>query len=150
MQYGIKVFAFNQKGDSEPTRVTIHTLKNPEKQTDFMPMPLTIEDLKPFLPIIMGALGGLLLIGFLIIAVVRSRGSGSREDRSMNAVNSRGANSQLSNGKGLHCCSFSLANVNYFFLSLFFLQSRVKRALKRIRTLSPTVSPLLNSFSPVL
>lgn len=122
VQYGIKVFAFNQKGDSEPTRVTIHTLKNPEKQTDFMPMPLTIEDLKPFLPIIMGALGGLLLIGFLVIAVVRSRGSGSREDRSMNAVNSRGANSQLSNGKGLRC-SFSLADVNYFFLSLFPVES---------------------------
>lgn len=122
VQYGIKVFAFNQKGDSEPTRVTIHTLKNPEKQTDFMPMPLTIEDLKPFLPIIMGALGGLLLIGFLVIAVVRSRGSGSREDRSMNAVNSRGANSQLSNGKGLRC-PFSLGDVNYFFLSLFPVES---------------------------
>lgn len=96
VNYGIRLFAFNQKGNSNETRVSISTLKNPEKQTDYMPLAPTMEDLKPFLPVIMGAVGGLLLIALLIIAVVRSRGGGREDGNNMHAVSSsRTANSQL-------------------------------------------------------
>lgn len=103
VHYGVRMLAFNEKGESDGTRVPIYTLKNPEKQTDFIiPMAPVMEDIKPFLPIIYGALGGLLLIGLLIVVVVRSRGG--REERNMNLVNRGGGGggntaNQLSTGK---------------------------------------------------
>lgn len=62
-----------------------------------------MEEIKPFLPIIMGASGGLVLIGLLIIIIVRMRSSGG-QDRNMNTVNNTCANhtptnNNLSNGK---------------------------------------------------
>lgn len=70
----------------------IYTLKNPEKQTDLMPRAPLIDDIRPFLPVIMGASGGLLLMGLLVVLVVRlrsPRGSG----RDINTVNSSCAHS---------------------------------------------------------
>lgn len=92
VHYGVRMLAFNEKGESDGTRLPIYTLKNPEKQTDFIiPMAPVMEDIKPFLPIIYGALGGLLLIGLLIVVVVRSRSGGGRGDeRNMNLVNRGG------------------------------------------------------------
>lgn len=96
--YGILLFAYNEKGESEGTRMPIYTLKNPEKQTDFIPMALlSMEHLKPFLPIILGATGGFLLIALLIIAVVKSARGSREEGRDLNPVNSRSSN-QLSPG----------------------------------------------------
>lgn len=94
VNYGVKLFAFNDKGASNVTRVPIYTLKNPEKQTDFMAKAPLIEEIRPFLPVIMGASGGLVLMGLLIIVVVRMRCA--RDDqqqhhhhgRDINTVNS--------------------------------------------------------------
>lgn len=88
---------------SEGTRVPVYTLKNPEKQTDYIATAPVMEEIKPFLPIIMGASGGLVLIGLLIIIIVRMRSSGG-QDRNMNTVNNTCANhtptnNNLSNGK---------------------------------------------------
>lgn len=107
VHYGVRVFAYNEKGESEEVRVPIFTFKNPEKQTDFIPMaPLVLEDLKPFLPLIFGACVGVLCIGLVIIVVVRvcNRGGGSSRRRTnVNSVNSNNSNAtelnhQLSTG----------------------------------------------------
>lgn len=94
VNYGIRLFAYNDKGESESTRVPIYTLKSPEKQTDLMLKTRLIEDIRPFLPIIMGASGGLLVMGLLIVIVVRIKGG--RNDRlrgrDTNTVNSSCAN----------------------------------------------------------
>lgn len=91
VNYGIGLFAHNEKGESDGVRVPIYTLKNPEKQTDVMPKTSLIEDIRPFLPIIMGASGGLLVMGLLIVIVVRVRVSSSN-GRDRNIVNSSCAN----------------------------------------------------------
>lgn len=102
VHYGVELFAENDKGESERTRVPVYTLKNPEKQTDYIATAPVMEEIKPFLPIIMGASGGLVLIGLLIIIIVRMRSSGGQE-RNMNTVNNTCANhtptnNTLSNG----------------------------------------------------
>lgn len=100
VNYGIGLFAFNDKGESDVARVPIYTLKNPEKQTDLMPKVSLIEDIRPFLPIIMGASGGLVLMGALIILAMRMRGPGN--DRDINTVNSSCANRTPPSDHHLH------------------------------------------------
>lgn len=104
VHYGLELFAVNEKGESGATRVPVYTLKNPEKQTDFIATAPVMEEIKPFLPIIMGAAGGLVLIGLLVIVIVRCRTSSSGPDRGLNTVNNTCANhtptnNNLSNGK---------------------------------------------------
>lgn len=95
VNYGIALFAYNEKGDSDGYRVPIYTLKNPEKQTDLMPKTPSIEDIRPYLPVIMGALGGVVLMALLITMAIRMRTKASndgRRGRDSNTVNSSCAN----------------------------------------------------------
>lgn len=145
VHYSVELFAYNEKGSSDGTRLSIYTLKNPEKQTDFViPMSPLIEDIKPFLPIILGAAGGVLLIGLLITVVVRScsGGGGRREDRNGNPVNSsRGASNQLSAGWFSSIIDKLLKSLTHPVLTCPFVpfilfnrpQCPVRRASRRIR-----------------
>lgn len=74
------------------TRITAYTLKNPEKQTDYIVTAPVIEDIKPFLAILMGAVGGLVLIALLIVVIVRLRGSSGQDRNLNNIVNNTCAN----------------------------------------------------------
>ncbi|XP_059607786.1 nephrin-like [Phlebotomus argentipes] len=71
--------ATNAKGTSKSTRVNAYTLKNPEKQTDLALGAPVIEDMKPFLAILLGVVGGLVFIAFVIVFIVRLRGSSGRD-----------------------------------------------------------------------
>lgn len=106
VDYGIQLKAFNEKGGSNYTRLLACTLKNPEKQTDLISTAPVIEDIKPFLAILMGGVGGLVLIALLIVIIVRLRGS-SGQERGLNTVNNTCANhtptNNLSNGNSGFC-----------------------------------------------
>lgn len=54
-------------------------MKNPEKQTDLALGAPVIEDMKPFLAILLGIVGGLVFIAFVIVFIVRLRGSSGRD-----------------------------------------------------------------------
>lgn len=99
VNYGIKMYAFNEKGDSKGVGIPIYTLKGPEKQTDLISLAPDIEDIRPFLPIIMGASAGIVLIGLMIVMFIR------HQRRSKDTVNNTCANggtptsNRLSDGK---------------------------------------------------
>lgn len=64
----------------------VYTLKNPEKQTDHsLAQSPAIENMKPFLALLLGVVGGMMAIAVIIVVLVRIRGS-SGHDRN-NCVN---------------------------------------------------------------
>lgn len=102
IDYGIQFYAFNDKGKSNATKLMAYTLKNPEKQTDLIITTPVIEDIRPFIGILMGAVGGLVLIAFVIVIIVRLRGSSGQDRRNNNSPNNLCVNhipnNNLSNG----------------------------------------------------
>lgn len=117
------------------TRVPIYTLKNPEKQTDLMPTASLMEDIRPFLPIIMGASGGLVLMGLLIILVVRVRGkSNERRGRDINTVNSSCANRTPPSDHHLHTGNYFARPFFFFDLLLSFFWGTPINFLRRLHS----------------
>lgn len=80
MGYNVFMIAQNKKGRSNSTVLQVYTLKNPEKQTDIsLASGPAIENMKPFLAILLGIVGGVMLIAIIIVLVVRMRGSTGRD-----------------------------------------------------------------------
>ncbi|XP_055701881.1 nephrin-like [Phlebotomus papatasi] len=79
IEYILLFAATNSKGTSKSARLNAYTLKNPEKQTDLALGAPVIEDMKPFLAILLGIVGGLVFIAFVIVFIVRLRGSSGRD-----------------------------------------------------------------------
>uniref|UniRef100_A0A1B0CFD3 Fibronectin type-III domain-containing protein n=1 Tax=Lutzomyia longipalpis TaxID=7200 RepID=A0A1B0CFD3_LUTLO len=79
VEYILLFAATNSKGTSKSVRLNAYTLKNPEKQTDMALGAPVIEDMKPFLAILLGVVGGLVFIAFVIVFIVRLRGSSGRD-----------------------------------------------------------------------
>lgn len=74
------MIAQNKKGRSNSTVLQVYTLKNPEKQTDLsLASGPAIENMKPFLAILLGCVGGMMLIAIVIVFIVRMRGSSGRD-----------------------------------------------------------------------
>lgn len=80
MGYNVFMIAQNKKGRSNSTVLQVYTLKNPEKQTDIsLASGPAIENMKPFLAILLGIVGGVMLIAIIIVLIVRMRGSTGRD-----------------------------------------------------------------------
>ncbi|XP_055382448.1 uncharacterized protein LOC129612717 [Condylostylus longicornis] len=87
--YNVFLIAHNSKGRSNATIMQVYTLKDPEKQTapvlHFFSTDLSlayapvIEDIRPFLGILIGAVGSIFLVALIIVIVVRMRGSSGRD-----------------------------------------------------------------------
>lgn len=78
--YNVFMIAQNKKGRSNSTVLQVYTLKNPEKQTDLsLASGPAIENMKPFLAILLGCVGGMMLIAIVIVFIVRMRGSSGRD-----------------------------------------------------------------------
>lgn len=94
LYYGVELLAYNEKGESGRVRVPVYTLQNPEKQSEFIRIAPNFRDIKPYLPIIYGAVGGLLLIVLLITVILscrRTSGTDARRQRNQQqAANGRG------------------------------------------------------------
>ncbi len=74
------MIAQNKKGRSNSTVLQVYTLKNPEKQTDLsLASGPAIENMKPFLAILLGIVGGMMFIAIVIVFIVRMRGSSGRD-----------------------------------------------------------------------
>lgn len=74
------MIAQNRKGRSNSTVLQVYTLKNPEKQTDLsLASGPAIENMKPFLAILLGIVGGMMFIAIVIVFIVRMRGSSGRD-----------------------------------------------------------------------
>lgn len=70
------MIAQNKKGRSNSTVLQVYTLKNPEKQTDLsLASGPAIENMKPFLLILLACVGGTMLVAIVIVLFVRMRGS---------------------------------------------------------------------------
>lgn len=78
--YNVFMIAQNRKGRSNSTVLQVYTLKNPEKQTDLsLASGPAIENMKPFLAILLGIVGGMMFIAIVIVFIVRMRGSSGRD-----------------------------------------------------------------------
>lgn len=78
--YNVFMIAQNRKGRSNSTVLQVYTLKNPEKQTDLsLASGPAIENMKPFLAILLGIVGGMMFIAIGIVFIVRMRGSSGRD-----------------------------------------------------------------------
>lgn len=78
--YNVFLIAQNAKGRSNSTVRQVYTLKSPEKQTDVsLASAPAIANMKPFLAILLGCVGGMMLIAIIIVLIVRMRGSSGRD-----------------------------------------------------------------------
>lgn len=88
--YNVFLIAQNEKGRSNSTVRQVYTLKNPEKQTDIsLASTPAIANMKPFLAILLGCVGGMMLIAVVIVFIVRMRGSSGRDRAEGYVVNSQ-------------------------------------------------------------
>ncbi|XP_037916377.1 nephrin isoform X1 [Hermetia illucens] len=80
MGYNVFLVAQNRKGRSNSTVLQVYTLKDPEKQTDLsLAYAPVIEDIRPFLGILLGIVGSIFLVALIIVIIVRMRGSSGRD-----------------------------------------------------------------------
>ncbi|XP_019891154.1 hemicentin-1 isoform X3 [Musca domestica] len=78
--YNVFLVAHNSKGRSNATILQVYTLKDPEKQTDLsLAYAPVIEDIRPFLGILVGIVVSIILVAFIIVIIVRMRGSSGRD-----------------------------------------------------------------------
>uniref|UniRef100_A0A1A9X2I9 Nephrin n=1 Tax=Glossina brevipalpis TaxID=37001 RepID=A0A1A9X2I9_9MUSC len=78
--YNVFLIAHNSKGRSNATILQVYTLKDPEKQTDLsLAYAPVIEDIRPFLGILVGIVGSIVLVALIIVIIVRMRGSTGRD-----------------------------------------------------------------------
>lgn len=88
--YNVFLIAQNAKGRSNSTVRRVYTLKNPEKQTDLSSLAApAIANMKPFLAIMLGCVGGMMLIAIIIVFIVRMRGSSGQNRGEQYAVNTQ-------------------------------------------------------------
>lgn len=93
------MIAQNRKGRSNSTVLQVYTLKNPEKQTDLsLASGPAIENMKPFLAILLGIVGGMMFIAIVIVFIVRMRGSSGR-DRNNCETTYTATTTTMSNGQ---------------------------------------------------
>ncbi|XP_036334118.1 hemicentin-1 [Rhagoletis pomonella] len=78
--YNVFLVAHNTKGRSNATILQVYTLKDPEKQTDLsLAYAPVIEDIRPFLGILVGIVASIFLVALIIVIIVRMRGSSGRD-----------------------------------------------------------------------
>ncbi|XP_055918673.1 uncharacterized protein LOC129950777 [Eupeodes corollae] len=117
--YNVFLVAHNSKGRSNATILQVYTLKDPEKQTvviTFKKIPKdnagenndknlslayapVIEDIRPFLGILLGIVGSIFLVALIIVIIVRMRGSSGRDRNNYSHQVSRAGN--LHNGPSI-------------------------------------------------
>ncbi|XP_062134765.1 nephrin isoform X4 [Drosophila sulfurigaster albostrigata] len=101
MGYNVFLIAHNSKGRSNATILQVYTLKDPEKQTDYLPAYApVIEDIRPFLGILAGIVGSIFLVAIIIAVVVRVRGSSGRDRNNYSHPGNGGSSSSTANGNG--------------------------------------------------
>ncbi|KAL5287698.1 hypothetical protein ACFFRR_008543 [Megaselia abdita] len=85
--YNVFLVAQNNKGRSNATILhEVYTLKDPEKQTDIsLAYAPVIEDIRPFLGILVGIVGSIVLVALIIVIIVRMRGSSGRDRNNYSA-----------------------------------------------------------------
>ncbi|KAM7345206.1 sidestep VIII [Cochliomyia hominivorax] len=107
--YNVFLVAHNSKGRSNATILQVYTLKDPEKQTDLsLAYTPVIEDIRPFLGILVGVMVSIILVALIIVIIVRMRGSSGRDHNNYmhGTATSQGRNNNglgsLHNGHDTH------------------------------------------------
>ncbi|XP_037944821.1 uncharacterized protein LOC119677515 isoform X2 [Teleopsis dalmanni] len=99
--YNVFLIAHNSKGRSNATILQVYTLKDPEKQTDHsLAYAPVIEDIRPFLGILVGIVGSIFLVALIIVIIVRVRGSSGRDRNNYSQHSGGGRNNNGSAGMG--------------------------------------------------
>ncbi|XP_037033007.1 neural cell adhesion molecule 2 [Bradysia coprophila] len=98
--YNVFMIAQNRKGRSNSTVLQVYTLKNPEKQTDLsLASGPAIENMKPFLAILLGIVGGMMFIAIVIVFIVRMRGSSGRDRNNCETTTYTTTTTTMQNGQ---------------------------------------------------